>query len=223
MHTGLEDIPGGMARQAAYFAERARGGVGALNAMQRHDAAIAMELGCQGVLMNTAIATAKNPVLMASAMKKAVAADPDCSICAWGLAWSLGPTLNYGFVAIDKPAAMAAAENARKLAKPGDERAKLLTEAIVTRFTTEKEPAFGIAMKAIAVMMRPEVDARISLFINYAPANSKSYDTGVIPKEKLPALPNSPENVKKGFVQNNQWWVDNADEMVKRFDAFLQK
>jgi 2,4-dienoyl-CoA reductase (NADPH2) len=28
MHTGLEDIPGGMARQAAYFAERARGGVG---------------------------------------------------------------------------------------------------------------------------------------------------------------------------------------------------
>ncbi len=36
------------------------------------DAAIAMELGCQGVLMNTAIATARNPVLMASAMKKAV-------------------------------------------------------------------------------------------------------------------------------------------------------
>jgi len=36
------------------------------------DAAIAMELGCHGVLMNTAIATAGNPVLMASAMKKAV-------------------------------------------------------------------------------------------------------------------------------------------------------
>lgn len=38
------------------------------------DAAIAMELGCTGVLMNTAIAAAKNPVLMASAMCKAVAA-----------------------------------------------------------------------------------------------------------------------------------------------------
>jgi len=36
------------------------------------DAAIAMELGCDGVLMNTAIAEARNPVLMASAMKKAV-------------------------------------------------------------------------------------------------------------------------------------------------------
>lgn len=38
------------------------------------DAAIAMELGCQGVLMNTAIAGAKDPILMASAMKKAVEA-----------------------------------------------------------------------------------------------------------------------------------------------------
>ena len=38
------------------------------------DAAIAMELGCDGVLMNTAVALAKDPVLMASAMKKAIEA-----------------------------------------------------------------------------------------------------------------------------------------------------
>lgn len=38
------------------------------------DAAIAMELGCDGVLMNTAIAAAKHPILMASAMKKAIEA-----------------------------------------------------------------------------------------------------------------------------------------------------
>jgi thiazole synthase len=38
------------------------------------DAAVAMELGCDGVLMNTAIAAARNPVLMASAMKKAIQA-----------------------------------------------------------------------------------------------------------------------------------------------------
>lgn len=41
------------------------------------DAAIAMELGCDGVLMNTAIAAAKQPVLMASAMRKAVEAGRD--------------------------------------------------------------------------------------------------------------------------------------------------
>jgi len=38
------------------------------------DAAVAMELGCDGVLMNTAIAAAKKPVLMASAMRKAIQA-----------------------------------------------------------------------------------------------------------------------------------------------------
>jgi thiazole synthase len=38
------------------------------------DAAIAMELGCAGVLMNTAVAAAREPVLMASAMRKAVEA-----------------------------------------------------------------------------------------------------------------------------------------------------
>lgn len=38
------------------------------------DAAIAMELGCDGVLMNTAIAEASDPVLMASAMRKGIEA-----------------------------------------------------------------------------------------------------------------------------------------------------
>ena len=38
------------------------------------DATIAMELGCDGVLLNTSIAEAKNPVLMAEAMKHAVIA-----------------------------------------------------------------------------------------------------------------------------------------------------
>ena len=38
------------------------------------DAAVAMEMGCDGVLMNTAIAAAKDPILMASAMKKGIQA-----------------------------------------------------------------------------------------------------------------------------------------------------
>jgi len=38
------------------------------------DATIAMELGCDGVLINTAIAEAKNPPLMAESMKHAVIA-----------------------------------------------------------------------------------------------------------------------------------------------------
>ena len=38
------------------------------------DAAVAMELGCDGVLMNTAIAEARQPVVMARAMKLAIEA-----------------------------------------------------------------------------------------------------------------------------------------------------
>ena len=38
------------------------------------DAAVAMELGCDGVLMNTAIAGAKDPIMMAEAMRDAVIA-----------------------------------------------------------------------------------------------------------------------------------------------------
>ena len=41
------------------------------------DASIAMEIGCDGVLMNTAIACADDPILMASAMKNAVKAGND--------------------------------------------------------------------------------------------------------------------------------------------------
>jgi len=44
------------------------------------DAAIAMELGCAGVLMNTAVAQARDPVLMASAMRKAVEAGREAFI-----------------------------------------------------------------------------------------------------------------------------------------------
>src|SRR3546814_3393555 len=44
------------------------------------DAAIAMELRCDGVLMNTAIAAARDPILMAGAMRKAIEAGRQTSI-----------------------------------------------------------------------------------------------------------------------------------------------
>ena len=47
-------------------------GVGDAGVGTASGAAIAMELGCDAVLMNTAIAAARDPVLMASAMKKGV-------------------------------------------------------------------------------------------------------------------------------------------------------
>ncbi|HHB92084.1 MAG TPA: thiazole synthase [Thioploca sp.] len=54
------------------------------------DAAVAMELGCDGVLMNTAIAAAKQPLLMASAMKKAIEAGREAYLA------GRMPKKNYG-------------------------------------------------------------------------------------------------------------------------------
>jgi putative spermidine/putrescine transport system substrate-binding protein len=84
-------------------------------------------------------------------------------------------------------------------------------------------PNKDLAMKAIAIMMRPDVQARLPQYINYAPANLAAFETGLISKELAAQLPNSPENIGKGFLLNVDWWVKNSDEMVKRFDAFVQK
>jgi len=84
-------------------------------------------------------------------------------------------------------------------------------------------PNKDLAMKAIAIMMRSEVQARLPQYINYAPANLAAFETGLISKELADQLPNSPQNIGKGFFLNMDWWVKNSDEMVKRFDGFVQK
>jgi len=84
-------------------------------------------------------------------------------------------------------------------------------------------PNKDLAMKALAIMMRPDMQATLPKFINYAPANNKAYDTGMITPAMAANLPNSPQNKDKGFTMSVDWWVQNADAMVKRFDAFLQQ
>ena len=59
------------------------------------DASVAMELGCDGVLMNTAIAEAQNPTMMAEAMKKAVEAGR--------LAWLAGRMPKRRFASASSP------------------------------------------------------------------------------------------------------------------------
>jgi hypothetical protein len=88
-----------------------------------------------------------------TAMKRASAADPSCALCAWGEAWVLGPTLNYRLDNDQRLAALAAANRARTLAKPGEEKALRLIVAIQARYAeakTSTEPAFGQAMLGIA-------------------------------------------------------------------------
>lgn len=80
-----------------------------------------------------------------------------------------------------------------------------------------------LAMKAIEIMSRPEVQARIALHINYGPANSEAFNTGVIPPDVAARLPSAPENAKKGFVLDANYWAENLDELTKQFDLFIQR
>jgi tetratricopeptide (TPR) repeat protein len=82
-----------------------------------------------------------------AAMKKAVEADPDCSLCAWGEAWVRGPTLNYPIIGQQVTDALAAAERARRLAKPGDEKARRLADAMVARYAKTKTREMSPGLK----------------------------------------------------------------------------
>jgi len=75
-----------------------------------------------------------------AAMKRAVELDPTCSMCAWGYAWALGPTLNYGIKDDERKIALAEAKRAKSLAKPGDAKAMRLAGAMVARYA-EPPPA----------------------------------------------------------------------------------
>lgn len=113
-----------------------------------------------------------------AAMRKALEIDPGCSMCAWGLAWVLGPTLNYGITDNERSYALTAAENARSLLKTGDERGRRLVEAMIARYApanvpSEKvseraatgqgatEPAFGKELASIAADYPDEIELAV--------------------------------------------------------------
>jgi tetratricopeptide (TPR) repeat protein len=77
-----------------------------------------------------------------AAFARAAAADPNCSLCASGVALSLGPTLNTGMTPQEAIEARKAADRAAELAKPDDVRARGLAAALQIRHGAA-EPAGG--------------------------------------------------------------------------------
>jgi hypothetical protein len=89
------------------------------------------------------------------ALAKAAALDPTCAMCAWGEALSLGATLNTQATPAETATALAIADRAAKLVKPGDEKTAALIAALKIRYQPTpppegREQAFGRAMDAIA-------------------------------------------------------------------------
>lgn len=88
-----------------------------------------------------------------AAFAKAASLDPGCALCEWGVALSLGPTLNYGVTPGQTALARTHAEAARRLLKPGDARGQALIEALLTRYDKDKadrDVQYGKAMDEIA-------------------------------------------------------------------------
>ncbi len=87
-----------------------------------------------------------------AAFAEAVRLDPDCGMCAWGYAWSLGPTINFGVEPAELVVAREAAAKADALiAKGGSERDRALSAALGARYAGKGDnKAFAKAMDVLA-------------------------------------------------------------------------
>jgi tetratricopeptide (TPR) repeat protein len=89
-----------------------------------------------------------------AAFARAAELDPKCALCEWGVALGLGPTLNYGVTEDETALALAHAERAKTLAKPGDARTAGLIDALLLRYVKDRplvrDLDFGKAMDDLA-------------------------------------------------------------------------
>ncbi len=128
------------------------------------------------------------------ALTKAATLDPTCATCAWGKALVLGPTLNFQITPAQTTEALAAADAAAKLVKPGDERMAGLISALQGRYSVTaapggREQAYGKAMDLLA-RRYPADDAIATLTAQalITPARQNDYSGVARAREILEAV-----------------------------------
>jgi hypothetical protein len=103
----------------------------------------------------------------ALAFQRAEAADPTCSLCVWGEAWSRGPTINFAADADQIPALLALAKKAKGLAAPSaTARVRDLEAALVDRYAAA-EPDIGdlaFAHDIDALAKADPTDVEVAIF-----------------------------------------------------------
>lgn len=86
-----------------------------------------------------------------AAFQEARRLDPECAMCAWGEAWSSGPTINYGIEEADRKKLAGIAAAAEKLATNGTANERALIAALKLRYDNAKgNRSFADAMDALA-------------------------------------------------------------------------
>jgi putative spermidine/putrescine transport system substrate-binding protein len=79
------------------------------------------------------------------------------------------------------------------------------------------------AMKLIEFMMQPKYQLEWIKLSDYTGASKKAVEL-IDPKVVNPKfLATSPENIKKQFLQNADWWLDNADKVEDRWQSWIIK
>ena len=134
-----------------------------------------------------------------TAFKRAAAADPDCALCAWGQALSLGPTLNFDISSEQLAQAHGLANQAAKLAK--DDRTRALAATLQARYAPDQKPiqrelAYGHALADLAPQFPGNDDiATLAAHALLTPARSNDF-SGVKPAMALlePILKRDPNN-----------------------------
>jgi tetratricopeptide (TPR) repeat protein len=98
--------------------------------------------------------------------KQAIALDPACTMCQWGVAYALGPNINAPITEDAAKEAFAAIEQAKKLAPKASERERAYIDALAKRYTAdpkaERPPldkAYAEAMRALAKQYPDDLNA----------------------------------------------------------------
>lgn len=82
-------------------------------------------------------------------------------------------------------------------------------------------PHKDLAMKAIALMVSPELAANIPQYINYGPTTSLAFETGKISEEATKRSPSAPENLKHQVITRASYWATNMRDVQERWSAWL--
>jgi putative spermidine/putrescine transport system substrate-binding protein len=80
-----------------------------------------------------------------------------------------------------------------------------------------------MAMKALAMFLKPEIQANLPLYIANGPVNLKAFETGKIPPEKVAEVTSAPENAKKQVLMDPSFWADHMIEAQEEFDDLIQQ
>lgn len=151
-------------------------GMGAYSRATGSNARLAQRYFDQGMVL----AWGFNPAEAARSFEAATRADPNCALCWWGLAWSLGPTINSDMVPADAPRVRAALDRALAVAPRARAQDRGLVEALAKRHpvdappTTLDEEAYAKSMMALA--KRFPKDADIQTLAAEAVLNLHPYD-----------------------------------------------